>query len=629
MQSQERGSFAWRRAEATAILHLMSTKIGTCSPAVVAAAPSRWTFIRRGTLRRSLALAVAAMVVVSACTNGTDGNDAAEQVPGAEERGGQVEQFLAGIEPAGPTPRPVPEELAEEQVLGIHAFFRPSTFDPAQFTSALARQYTEALLKPEADVTPPYGVQGAAAEGFEVSSDGLTYTFELRENGMYNDGQPVEAADFVYAWRRLIDPRVAAPFGSLFARVVDGGQEVASLGPETDPAAIEAGLDQLGLRALDGQTFEVRLSEPAPYFEWIATLTAGAPLRQEVVEADPEGWATTSQGLVTNGPLMVSEIGADATTLVPNPNYRDEVQLDRLVAYYTLDPAARWTKYLNDEIDISNGPPKASQAAVLQDPRFEDQILWYPELSNNWLEFNTRAAPFDNPMVRLAFAQAIDREAYLGVSTNLMVQPLTSLIPEGMPGYNPEVGAPQEFDPDQAKATLEASGVTIEEIGELEMLTFAVQERDAVFFKDQIEKNLGIPVTVTSLSDGAAISARVREGDYQLKTTFLGHAANYPDPQDFFDVFLSDSPDNETGWENSDYDRLVRQADSSLDPEERERFYDEAHAIVVEEAPVAFLAQPVRNYFVKPWVGGIKRTAIDATWMTGDFYIPNLAIGER
>ncbi len=534
------------------------------------------------------------------------------------------------------SPRPTTGELAPDQVLRVNSFGQLKNFDPAKLgptttgAGALGRQYTEPLLIPRPGTAPPYRTDGAAAEKFDVSSDELTYTFRLRANAKYNDGQPVKASDFAYAWRRLIDPRSAAPFGPRFARAVKGGDAAASLGPKADAATVEASLDRLGLAAPDDRTFVVTLAQPLGYFEWIATLAQGAPVRKDVVDRfGQDTWATKVDTLITNGPFKVSDIGSDTTTFVANRNYWEPVKLQKIVAYYGLDPSARWTKYLNGEIDISNGPPAASQDAVRADPNFTKELVKFPELSNNWLEFNTKKPPFDNPKVRLAFAQAIDREAYLKVATNLMAHTLTSLIPEGLPGYQGAQGGAQQFDPAKAKAALAAAGVTPEQIGTVDILTFAFQERDAVFIKDQLEKNLGISANVTSLSDGGAVTSRVKQGNFTLKTTFLGHAANYPDPQSFFGVMLSTSPDNLTGWSNPDYDRLVTQADTTVDPAARQKLYDEAQSLLVEQAPVAFLAQPLRSYFLKPWVQGITRTAVDSAWMPGDLYSKTLVIGKH
>lgn len=567
------------------------------------------------------AVTAMAILLVAGCSSGSSGAKAPKRSEGVTNAA---------------VLRPVPADLAPIQTLAVNTFSQPGNFDPARLASTttagagLGRQYSEALLKPDAAAAPPYKVIGAAAQSYDVSADGLTYTFHLRPTAKYNDGQVVKAADFVYGWRRVIDPRTAAPFGRIFASVVRGGDQAFTLGPKADGASIDAALDGLGLKAADDLTFVVTTSRVVPYMPWIATLVQGAPVRRDVVERFGDAkWGTKVESLVTNGPFKVSEINADTTVLVPNPSYWAPVRLQKLVAYFGLDAATRWTKFLNNEIDISNGPPKASQDAVLADPQFTDQEIKFPELSTVWLQFNTRKAPFDNPQVRLAIAQAIDRDAFIKVSSNLSYRALTTLVPEGVPGFHPELGAPQQFDPVKAKATLAASGVSVDQIGPIEIITGVSEEPDAQFFKDQLQRNLGLSVTVTPIADGGVLNGRLSQGNYQLRTTFIGHSANYPDPQDFFDVFLTGSPDNSAGWSNPDYDRLVTQADAAPDDKQRLGLYDQAQDILVKQAPVVFLSQLIRNYFVKPWVGGITRTPIDTAWMPGDFFSQNYGIAKH
>lgn len=570
---------------------------------------------------------LAALMVVASCSDDPNGTSA------ERDDGAGLETDVAAAED-----RPEPEALAADQTLNVFSFFRPPSFDPGQQASGtiggngLGRQYGEALLRPDAEVTAEaIDVIPAAAESYEVSEDGLVYTFTLRDDGRYNDGEAVEAEDFVFAWRRLIDPRLGAPLGGTFANVVAGGIEAADLGPEAGDAAVDAALDELGLGAVDATTFEVTLAQPAAYFKWIATLHQGAPIRQDVVEQfGSDTWAGEPETLITNGPFQVTEIGQTETTMEANPHYwnRDEVGLDRLVAGYGLDPAPRWALYLNDELDISNGPPPASYAAGLNDPQFEDEIIRFPELSIGWLQFNTTRPPFDNPDVRLAFAQAIDREAYNQIAADTGA-PITSLIPEGLPGHDPDVGDVQSFDPDQARATLAASGVDPTLLQGISLITGPAQATNAAFLAEAIEEQLGVSLTIESIGDSATLNSRLAQGDYQARVTFVGHAANYPDPQDFFDVFLSTSRENQTGWSNADYDRLVTEANQILDLDERLALYDEAHQILVEEAPVAFLVQLQRIFWVKPWVRGIERTLVDSAFFPGDLHSTSISIAEH
>jgi len=570
-------------------------------------------------VRRWLAL-VLAFALATAC-GGDDSEDA--EAPAGPDAAGQEQ--------------PRPEDLAPEQSLGVHVFFRPPTFDPtrqptgARGGNGLGRQYAEALLKPKPGVlkASDLDVVGAAAERYEVSPDALVYTFRLRENGRFNDGRPVTATDFVYGWQRVIDPRLSAPLGSVFASVVKGGDRAASLGPSADAATIDAALNELGLRAVDQWTFEVTLAQPAPYFKWIATLHQGAPIRRDVVEQHgTDTWAAKPETLVTNGPFRVAEIGQNLVRLDTNPHYSPKPFLRTITATYNIEPAPRWAAYLNNELDISNGPPPASYDAALNDPRLKDEVVTFLELSNNWLQFNATKAPFDNAKVRLAFAQAIDRKTYLGASTN-SGNPLTTLIPEGMPGHNPRLGAPQEFDAAKARATFDAAGVDRRLLDGVKILTAPFQEPDAVFFADQLNKHLGVTLGIETIGDTATMNSRVRQGDYHLKTTFQGYSALYPDPQDFFDVFLSTSRQNETRWRNADYDRLVRQANATTDQQRRLQLYDQAHEILVREAPVAFLAQLDRTFWVKPWVKGIERTPVDTAFMPGDYSTTQIWIAKH
>lgn len=586
-------------------------------------ATGRWReILGTGSTSRAILLALLAVIALVGCGESDQ-----------EGQGGPSED-------AGATPRgsaPPPEERAAQQSLSLFVFFRPPTFDPALQGpatlggNALRRQYTEALLKPEPATVEAENseVTGAAAESVEVSEDGLAYTFRLREDGRFNDGTPVTADDFVFAWRRLIDPRLASPTGRVFAGVVEGGEEAAALGPEASDATIERALDNLGLRAVDARTFEVTLADPAPYFEWIAALTAGAPLSEEVVREEGDDWATEPETLITNGPFKVADIGQSETTMVPNEHYREAPILKEIVAGYGLEPAPRWARYLNDELDISNGPPPAIKEATLADPRFQDEIVRFPELSNQWLQFNTNKPPFDNPKVRLAFAQAIDRGVYVEAGTEPIERPLTTLIPKGMPGYSPELGGAQQFDPQKARATLEGAGVDPQDLEDLEIVTGPPQEPDALFLKEQFETNLGVTTTVTSIGDSAQRESALEQGEYDMRTTFVGHVANYPDPQDFFSVFLSENPENPGGYQNPEYDRLVERANTTADEAEREQLYDQAHRILVEDAPVAFLAQLERVFYVKPWVRGLTRTPIDGAAFPGDFYSPRIGIAER
>src|SRR2546429_4413007 len=175
-------------------------------------------------------------------------------------------------------------KLAKDQVLRLMLEDQPATLDPGQtqysYETAVLRAISEPLLKPNAELT---GVVPAAAQSYEANDAGTAYVFHLRSAAKYWDGTPVKAQDFVYAWQRLIDPRLAAYNETLFADAVLNGQRVSLMDPQRDGAAIDGALGTLGLKAVDDLTFQVQLAHPDPAFLWLAPMPAGGAHREEVV----------------------------------------------------------------------------------------------------------------------------------------------------------------------------------------------------------------------------------------------------------------------------------------------------------------------------------------------------------
>lgn len=568
---------------------------------------------------RSLVIAIAALGMLAGCSDSTSKGTASPSDTGSPTTAGT----------------PQPADLAADQTLRIDpygSFIR--SFDPGQqnFDNAFARFYTETLLKPVPDKDD---VTGAAAESFDVSADGLTYTFHLRADGRYSDGQPVKAADFVYAWSRVIDPRLAAPAGAAFASVVKGGLALASLDPKGDAAALDAAVANLGLAAPDDRTFRVTLPHPLPEFKWIATQGVGSPIRKDIVDRfGADKWATKAETLITNGPFKTSEIVAgQSITWVPNPSFRDKPILTKITSSEQ-DVQPAWTSYLNSELDVSNGPPEGSVDAAIKDPATAKQLITYPVLGMDWATFNTTKAPFDNPKVRLAFAQAVDRDALtkaIGPTRSSGGKPATTLIPSGIPGYDAAAGASQGYDPAKAKVTLAASGANPDSLKGIHLLASQFGLRDAQLFQDQIKQNLGIDMTVDAIGDFPTLNTMLRQGNFQIYQPTYAHQAVYPGSEDFLDLFLSNAgnANNATRWKNAQYDDLVQQADASADQAKRLQLFGQAQRILLDDAPIIVVSQ-VQNYvFFKPWVQGVVRTAHDDTFLPGDFYVTRMYIAKH
>ena len=506
----------------------------------------------------------------------------------------------------------VAPKLASNQTLRVMLEDQPASLDPGQtqyaFETGVLRAIAEPLLKPKSNLD---GLSPAAAESYEVNSAGTAYVFHLRTAAKYWDGTPVKAQDFVYAWQRLIDPRLAAPNETLFADAVLNGQHVALMDPQRDAASIDAALGTLGLKALDDFTFQVQLERPDPALPWLAAMPAGAPVRKDVVTKSGDKWSTSPDTLVTNGPFKVTEIAKnDHITVQRNPDYwGPKPTLTRIDFVVVSDGAAALTKYKNGELDEITVEP-AQAAAVTSDATLSRQLVKTPNLEVFWLTFRIDAPPLNNAKLRLAIAQAIDRDAFVSQVLAGQGMAASSFIPQGMDGYNAHLTA-QKFDVAQARASLAASGLSAKQVS----VTFSFDQSSdfrkatAKFVHDQLVANLGINVVLQGLDPNTLASQR-QTGQFQISGPD-GWSADYPDQADWYDIFLTTSGLNVAFWQNQQYDNFVRVARTDTDPNRREQEYQQAQSMLVGDAPVAFLAQTVSWYMVRPYVTGVTTSPVD------------------
>jgi len=498
-------------------------------------------------------------------------------------------------------------KLAADQTLRVQIDDQPSSLDPGQsqyaYETAVLRAISEPLLKPAADLS---GVVPAAAQSFDVSSGGTVYTFHLRANARYWDGIPVRAQDFVFAWRRLIDPRLAAPDETFFADAILNGDRVSLMDPQRDAATIDAALGSLGLKAVDDHTFQVTLAQPDPAFVWLAAMPAGAPIRQDVVAKYGDQWAANPDTLVTNGPFKVSQmVTNDHITVVPNPDYWGSRPVLTSIEFVIVnDGATALNQYRTGALDETAVQPAQAQS-VADDATLSRQLVKTPNLTVFWIVFRLDAPPMDSVKVRQAFAQAIDRNAFVQQIFQGQGEPAESFIPSGMQGSmsGPSV---QKFDLAQARASLAASGVSAQQLSGIKFtydMASDFGKATATFVHDQLKANLGVDLTLQGL-DADTLSSRLASGDFQIAGP-MGWTADYPDPADWYAIFTTTSSNNVALYHNQQYDNFVRVAQSDLQPARRDQEYQQAQQMLVSDAPVAFLAQSATWNLVRPYVRGV------------------------
>jgi oligopeptide transport system substrate-binding protein len=503
-------------------------------------------------------------------------------------------------------------KLAKDQVLRVQLEDQPASLDPGQtqytYETSVLRAVSEPLMRPTQDLS---GVVPAAAQRYEVNSAGTAYVFHLRANAKYWDGTPVKAQDFVYAWQRLIDPRLAAPSENLFADAVLNGGRVSLMDPQRDKATIDAALRTLGLKAVDDYTFQVQLQQPDPAFLWLAALPAGAPIKADVVTKNGDKWATSPDTFITNGPFKVTEIVKnDHIKAERNPYYwAGKPGLVEIDFDIVNDGAAALDKYRNGDLDVMTVQP-AQAGSVTGDGTLSHQLVKVPNLTVYWIVFRVNSPPLDNVWLRRALSQSLDRNAFVKDVLSGQGMPAGTLIPNGMNGYRPSLNT-QTFDVALARSSLSSSGLSTKQISVTVSFdqTNDFRKATAKFLHDQWASNLGINVVLQPL-DPNTLGSRKESGQFQV-TGPDGWNADYPDQADWYDTFLTTSSLNYAFWQSQQYDNFVSVARRDIQPSRRDQEYLQAQSMLVDQAPVAFLAQTVSWYLVQPYVHGMATSALD------------------
>jgi peptide/nickel transport system substrate-binding protein/oligopeptide transport system substrate-binding protein len=440
-------------------------------------------------------------------------------------------------------------------------------------------------------------LRGAAAERWEVSEDGMTWTFHLRPGLQWSDGQPLTARDYRFSLRRGADPDNAYDF-EWYYRPIKNWQAV---------VARKLPLDALGVRAPDDLTLEITTESPTPYLPLLLTYSWVSP--EHVVRKYGDTWSTRPETCISSGPFIMTEwIKGKEMVFAPNPMYRgpDRPYLERVVykIFTATTPPQRLPAYEANEIDLADIETQAELARMLSDPTFEDQVNTWPNFWTHYLFFNTQVPPFNDRRVRLAFALAIDREALCGSALRGFAVPAYSMLPPGFPAYRgEEFREVQEYDPERARRLLAEAGYpdgrgfpTVE----MWLRNEALMHRDAAEgLQALLQRTLGIRVEVRNME------AKVFMDGLNNHTTLFGlvpYEFDFVDPSNMLGVWMSDGRHN---WSNRQFDALIREAGAEVkDPARRIALYQEAEHLLVEDAGGVFLWHKGKAQIWKPYLKG-------------------------
>ena len=468
----------------------------------------------------------------------------------------------------------------------------PQTLDPRKSTGVpeqlVQSQIFEGLCVRDKNGNPAPGV----AEHWVISPDGLVYTFHLRENAKWSNGDPVTAQDFEYAWKTTLSPELASEYAEMLFYIKNGEKFNKK----------EVGADQVGVKALNDKTLEVTLEHATAYFLSVLPHHSYFAVHKKTVEANPN-WAADTKTIIGNGPFKIAAWTHNSTIeLVQNEQYWDKgkVKLDKISMILSDNLSTVLSMFENNQVDLTNDPPPVAEIPRLQK---EGKLKVYPYLGTYYYEFNTKKAPFDNPKVRKAFALAIDREALVTNVTKAGQKPATGWVPAGLSDAKGgedyrKVGGDliKDKDYETAKKLLAEAGYPEGKGLPPITLLYNTQEMHksiAEAIQEMWKKNLGVEVGITNQEWKVYLQSRTA-GDYQVARA--GWIGDYPDPMTFIDMMVTGNGNNRARWSNGEYDRLVGIAKANLDQSIRMKAMHDAEKILMDEMPILpiyFYTQPI------------------------------------
>ena len=511
------------------------------------------------------------------------------------------------------------------KVLRVHHVTYPDVVDPqkSSFTNEidiLAQAYEGLTRLDTNQQTVP-----AAAESWEYNDDATQITFHLREGLKYSDGSPLTAENFRYAVERTCDPVTAGEYQSILFEIV-GCAEFAGLSTdeageprEYTPEEYDEARSALGAKALDDRTLQINLTNPAPYYHTIAYTWVFYPVKKEMVDKDPDNWWKTPENHIGNGPFKITGIDEDQRwAFEANDNYwQGRPKLDGIEYVYIEDGAVALEAYRAGDLDIADLEPQQA-AEVLEDPELSEQFVSWPTASTYSMEFNLVQEPFTDKKVREAFAYAFDRQTLCEVIRSGDCTPTLSWVPQGVPGaIETEKYA---FDPEKAKQALAESSYGGPE--NLPEITISYNS-DVTGRGEQVEwvagqyrDILGVELTIEP-TDGTTLTAMRKDPKTHPQIVYwAGWIQDYPDPQNWLSVYYTcgSSFAERVSYCNEDFDALVKKGDTTIDPDERLTYYEQAGEILVDDVPAVFIGNLTQQFVVNPAVTGYTPIASDVEW---------------
>lgn len=487
---------------------------------------------------------------------------------------------------------------AKDDAININVGPEPKTIDPTLNSAVDGSIYIQHAFEGLATRDKNNKIIGGVAESWDISEDGLTYTFHLRENAKWSDGQKITADDFVYSWRRAVDPITAAEYAYQFEPVLNA----------MDINAGKKPVDSLGVRAIDENTLEVKLAAPTAYFIELAAFPTFFPLREDIIEKYGDDWTLSPDTYIGNGPFVLTERRTDDRLVMEkNTNYwnADSIIPQRLVFVLMQNQTAAMAGIKEGSIHFANDPPSSD----IDNLKKEGLIHISPYIGTYYYCLNWTNRTLRDARVRKALALAIDRNYIIKEVTKAGQIPAAAWVPNGINDMADAEGDFRKVGGDYYSVKEEDFQKNIEEAKKL--------LADAGYSNGN-----GLPVIEFKSNSGAHI--QIFEAVQQMWKEYLnidstvsqeewatfqdtrqnkefvvarhGWIGDYNDPMTFLGVFLSYSPQNNGGYSNKAYDDNLKIAMSTIDQKVRMEAMHKAEDVLMGDMgliPIYFYTNPI------------------------------------
>lgn len=493
----------------------------------------------------------------------------------------------------------------EKQILHKGNITEPEDLDPhlvqglPEYRILLA--LFEGLVNPDpVDLHPIPGV----AKSWDISEDGRTYTFHLRDNARWSNGDPVTAEDFVFSFQRVLSRNLGGPYADRFYAI---------LGGEDYHKGVTNDFSNVGVKALDKNTLQIELTKPLPYFLSMITFMSWFPVHKDTIlkygNIDQRGTGWTRAGnLVSNGPFKLktwtigSELVADR-----NPYYWDNenVRLNEIHFHPIENHNTEERAFRTGALHVTETIPLPKVVSYRGSP----YLFTAPYFSAYTYTFNVTKPPFNDERVRHALSLAIDRKSIVENVTKRGEDPAFSFVPPEAAGYVST--AKLEENVERAKQLLAEAGFPGGNGFPTVRLLYNTSDAHrsiAEALQHMWAKNLNIRVELVNQEWKVFLKERGGE-NYDLYR--LGWVGDYLDPNSFLEIFTSDADNNMSGWKNAEFDNYVLQANSTLDQEKRFEYFDKAENLLMKELPVLPIYFYVTAYLMQPSVKNWHPNLVD------------------